>query len=128
MNSSQTLAGMTESRRLEDLLPDPRDRALIEGVYRDLGQEWAAEILGGMLDGTFVEWERVEMEDRYFYPCPEHRGINIYYQACPKCGKTKPESEPGKKYVRRRFPPEDETPVNPRQMVLGQKSQLMMEV
>ena len=123
MNSSQTLAGMTESRCLEDLLPDPADRAFIEGVYRDLGQEWAAEILGGMLDGTFVEWERVEMG--YIDHRPELEGIK---RARCTCGGLV--DRHGYCSLCKRFcgVPEYEQALNPRQMVLGQKSQLKMEV
>jgi hypothetical protein len=114
---------MTESRCLEDLLPDPADRAFIEGVYRDLGQEWAAEILGGMLDGTFVEWERVEMG--YIDHRPELEGIK---RARCTCGGLV--DRHGYCSLCKRFcgVPEYEQALNPRQMVLGQKSQLKMEV
>jgi hypothetical protein len=116
---------MTESRRLEDLLPDPADRAFIEGVYRDLGQEWAAEILKGMLDGSIVEWERVEMghvkarvEGERYPHTHEHHGrkylVNQDTGNCWYCQQIIEHDE-------------DKTEVHPRQMTLGQTPQPTLE-
>jgi len=147
---------MTESRTLEDLLPDPRDRAFIEGVYRDLGQEWAAETLGymlthpevelrdkfngtatdlgrewaaailkGMLDGSIVEWERVEMghvkarvEGERYPHTHEHHGrkylVNQDTGNCWYCQQIIEHDE-------------DKTEVHPRQMTLGQTPQPTLE-
>jgi len=76
-----------------------------------------------MLDGTFVEWERVEMG--YIDHRPELEGIK---RARCTCGGLV--DRHGYCSLCKRFcgVPEYEQALNPRQMVLGQKSQLMMEV
>ena len=111
------------SRDLSQYIPSPDTRAFIGRVFRAWGVEWAAVLTEAIAEGVLID-----MGHEDFYPCPDHPGRNIANQPCPYCGKTKPEHEPTKKYVRRWFPPEDETPVNPKQMMLGQQHQLKLEV
>lgn len=108
--------------RLSDYIRDPDTRAFIGRVYRAWGVEWAAEITKAIHEGVLFD-----MGD--FYPYSKHKGRNKANGACPICGEPKLESETAWKYVSRWKERETEqVQDNPKQMVLGAKVQLKMEV
>jgi hypothetical protein len=109
------------SRDLSHYIPDPDTRAFIGRVFRAWGVEWAAVLTEAIAEGVLID-----MGSEDFYPCPEHPGVNIANRPCYRCGKAKPESESAWKYTDRGW--RDEIDSNPRQMALGDKTQLSLEV
>jgi len=88
---------------------------------REWGVEWAAELTREIAEGTLID-----MGHEDFYPCPDHPGVNIANRPCYRCNKVKPEGESSWKYTDRGW--REEIDANPRQMALGDKTQLRMEV